>query len=306
MPTTRRRKASLLGCLSLIMGIIALLATHTSLAGAGPATIGVVGAAIGLLGLLSAVIIGHTGRVLPVFAILICLAAAGYGLCANGHDDEIKARVTSWINQWHASGSQPAASDGHGSNSTAGRSSSSLRSDSGGGSGQSIGHGSIFDMSAPGKSEPPNHANPSPGAAAIGNAPAVPGVVKPAGVEPTLLIRRTNAQAAIRAARMKLDAAQKTLIGSLSSTPEYQSAKAEVDAAEANLTIVHASSDPGSAQVIAASTRALNSRIALQILIAAASATDPKTSVAQREYADAQRTLISIKAEQDAAAGKKP
>ena len=44
MPTTRRRKTSLLGCLSLIIGIVALLATRMSLGGVGPVTIGVVGA----------------------------------------------------------------------------------------------------------------------------------------------------------------------------------------------------------------------------------------------------------------------
>lgn len=306
MPT-RRRKTSLLGCLSLVAGIIALLATRMPLGGVGPVTIGVIGAAIGLLGLLSAVVIGHAGRVLPVFAMLLCLGAAGYGAWANGHDDGIGTRVMTWINQWHSNGPQPSASSGHGPGS-AGDSSSSpgSRVDGGGGNGQSIGHGSIFDMNAPGTSELPGHLSQSPGPTAIGNTPVNPNVVKPAGVDPALLTRRASAQAAMRAAKAKLDAAQKALVVSLSTTPGYQSAKAEVDAAEANLSSVHASSDPGSAEVIAASTRALNSRIALQKLIAAASASDPATFAAQREYADAQHALVSIKAEQDAAAGKKP
>ncbi len=88
----RRRKTSLLGCLSLIVATVALVSTRVPIAGVGPVTIGVLGAAIGLLGLLSAVVIGHTGRVLPVFAMLLCLGAAGYGLYANGHDDGVGAR----------------------------------------------------------------------------------------------------------------------------------------------------------------------------------------------------------------------
>ncbi len=105
----------------------------------------------------------------------------------------------------------------------------------------------------------------------------------------------------MQAAKAKLNAAQKTLIATLSSQSAYQAAKAEVDAAEANLSSVRASGDP----VLAASTRVLNAKIALEKVVATASATDPATSAAQREFADAQHALVSIKAEQDAAAGKK-
>jgi hypothetical protein len=307
MPTTRRRKISLLGSLSLIAGIIALLATRMSLAGVGPITIGVVGTAIGLLGLLSAVVIGHAGRVLPVFAVLLCLAAAGYGYWANGRDDGIGEHVLKWINQPHTYGSQPSASSGHGANNSGGASSSpGSRSENGGGNGQSVGHGSIFDMNAPGTPEAPSHANPSPGPTAAGNSRASPNVLKPAGVDPTLLTRLASAQAAMRAAKAKLETAQKALVTSLTNQAAYQSAKAEVDGAEANLSSVRASSEPGSEAIVAASTRALSARIALQKIINTASASDPATSAAQREFTDAQRALVSIKAEQEAAAGRKP
>lgn len=310
MPTTRRRKTSLLGCLSLIAGIIALLATRMSLEGVGPVTIGVVGAAIGLLGFLSAVVIGHAGRVLPVFAMLFCLAAAGYGLWANGRDAGIGSRVSTWWNQPHTNGSQPPASSGHGANGGTASSSSGSGSEGGAGNGQSIGHGSIFDTNVPGTPESPSHASPSHGSAAAGGTPNTPSVVKPAGVDPSLLsalrTRRADAQATMQAAKANLDAAQKALVATLSSQPAYQSAKAEVDAAESNLSSVRASNDPGSEALVSASKRALEAKTALQKIIAAATASDPATSAAQRQFTDAQRSLVSIKAEQDAAAGKRP
>ncbi len=306
MSTNRRRKTSLLGCLSLIAGVVALLATRVSLGGVGPVTIGVVGAAIGLLGFLGAILIGHAGRVLPIVATIVCLAAAGYGLMLSGRADGVGPRVTGWINSWRADGAPAGATNGNGTTgggaTASGHRPSPPDGVSGGGpsdSGGSVGHGSIFDVNAPGTPESsiPKNNNLAP-------SNPIPGTSAPLRPDPSTLAalrtRAETAQAAVQTAKAKLDAVQKSIVAGLSSQPAYQSAKSEVTAAETGLAAVRDTSGPGSETLVAASKRVLDAKTALQKVIASASSTDPTVTAAQRELSDAQHALASIKSEQEA------
>jgi hypothetical protein len=245
--------------------------------------------------------IGHAGRLLPVFATFVCLAAAGYGLAVNGRADGVGDRVSALINHWRASGlsSAPAGPIPASPNSGSGASrlpqngAASTRP-----SGGAVGKDTIFDLTVAGSPENPVSGTHYPASSSGFQNPSNAPTPNPTSLAP-LRVRYADAQASVLAARAKLDAMQEALELKLANAPDYRATQSDLATAEAELADVRAHNDPGSVALIAASRKVLDARTAFQKVMNSASAGDPAVTSARRELADAQHALALAKAQQD-------
>jgi hypothetical protein len=132
----------------------------------------------------------------------------------------------------------------------------------------------IFDSDYPASTPTPTPSKQTPAPQAeIAPAPA------PSPAPPV----RIDNNAAIHAARTKLDSARSAVVQSLEASPGYQQAKADSDAADADLKKARLANDPGSPDLIAASQAALNAHGKLQKIVNDAMAKDPVAQDASRE-----------------------
>jgi hypothetical protein len=90
------------------------------------------------------------------------------------------------------------------------------------------------------------------------------------------------------AARANVEAARENVLRSIESTPAYRAAKADADAADADLKKARATYDPGSPDLISASQAALEAHSRLQKLVSDAAAHDPAFQDADRQLKAAQ------------------
>jgi hypothetical protein len=130
----------------------------------------------------------------------------------------------------------------------------------------------IFDPDYPSSKVPATDSKPP----AKWSPPPLPAEVTPPPVHRDVI-------AEIREARAKQQAARAAVIHSLESTRIYQAARADADAAEADLKQARATYPPASPELVAASQTALQARSRLEHIIAAALANDPSAQAADRE-----------------------
>lgn len=135
----------------------------------------------------------------------------------------------------------------------------------------------IFDPDYPSSTPPAAKRTPSRTAPTNSSVSAAPEVAT-----------RVDSAAAIRTARTKLEEARQRVIQSIESSPEYRAAKANADAAEADLKTARLTDDPGSPELIAAGRAALAAHSKLEALISQAAARDPAYQGAARQLQAAQ------------------
>jgi hypothetical protein len=286
MATSRRKKISRLGTLAILIGGGAWAATRLPPLGVGPVVIGTVGLVLGLLAMLGALLIGNTGKFVPLLGLLVCWSAIAFGIVHNntgvGVADQFRA-VIARFRPASASGLAPAQS-GHAAPVKAAPPAAD----------DPVGKGTIFDMSAVNQDSAKSATPATPASVSPpGQTPAVvPAIVLPAPPTLNATQRYTAAMTAVTMAHTRVDAATAALLPALSKAPAYQAAKSELDDASAALAAARANnSDPGNAEFVAAGQRYLNAKAAVQKLINAAAAADPASIEARGALVTAQGEL---------------
>lgn len=144
--------------------------------------------------------------------------------------------------------------------------------------------GTLFDMDQTG---PPRKAS--------GPNPLAERAAERAAADKTRQARLAAAEAAVAAARKKLDAAR-TETAKTSKNPLVARARDEVDAAEATVKRLRAAGASGSSQMLAAGKRNLEAKANLRKALAAAAASDPRVAAAQAELKKAEAELRAARA----------
>ena len=269
-----KRRSSLLGALALLGGIAAAVLikfnpTGVSSVAMGPITLSLpvtVGAAsllVALIAFLAAASSPRTGTGLPILAVLIC---GGASLVA--YKPDLLARFTRPAAPPPAQPA-PAAVQAPAVATPAPQDDVPVNRPK-----------TIFDSDYPAS---------TPDSQTKKDTPA-PQVNVPETPAPTPAPPHVDNAAAIADARSRLEAARKTVQASLASTPDYQAAKSEADAADADLKQARAKNDPGSPELITASQTAMNAHAKVQKLIADALAKDPAAQQATHDLQTAQST----------------
>ena len=257
-----RRRRSLLGALALIAGLAALCLTKFNPTGietvhAGPITLpfgtalAVGASALAMLAFLAAASSTRTGTGLPLLALLVCactflLAWKPTFFKRASPPPAAKPLVTA-----KAPAATPAVPD----------SGSEHRS-------------KLFDLDSP-----------SVGSTQVQPEAKGPGVrASAAGPPHPAPAARADPAVAVRAARAKMDAAREMVAARLASSPAFQLAKEDADAAEADLRKARIVYESGSPELIAVSRAALAARDKVESLISLAALRDPA-------YLDAARDL---------------
>jgi hypothetical protein len=266
MVESQMRK-SVLGSLALLAGIAALVLTRFNPTGITMITVGTVKLALPAAVALGASLLAaiafvaaasspRTGTGLPILALLVCGGAVLFAF----HPD--------WLSRSPKSNGNPPASTTLVPPITtptppAVEDNPPTRQKT------------IFDSDYPSSTPPPlvkkEPMEPAPDSPA---APAVNSTPPPVHFD-------RNAE--ITAARANLDSARSAVTRALESAPEYQAAKAQADAADAELKRARLAYEAGSPELISASQAALNAHGKLRKLVADATAKDPASQEAAKE-----------------------
>jgi hypothetical protein len=295
MATSRRKKISTFGTIAIVLGGTAWAATRAPMFGVGPAVIGTAGLALALLAILGALLIGNTGRIVPLLGLLVCSSAITYAAAHNstgvGVLDQFKAIIArirpAPVTAPPAAPPVPSPRPAIPAPVTD----------------DSVGKGTIFDSSDdgkdPSKGTPPAHVNAMPAERSPAIVPPAPTVPMPNATQ-----RYTVAMAAVIRAHASVDAATAGLLPALSQTPAYQAAKSELDDAVTALKAARANNNElGNTELVAAEQRYLNAKSAVQKLINAAAETDPASVAAKQKLISAQSELKVAKEDLAAAGG---
>lgn len=261
-----RRRTSLLGLLALVAGAAALTLTRFNPTGIEtvpnlpvalklPAAAAVAATALALVAFLAAASSRRTGTGVPLFAIL--LGGTALVLAFKPHLFTRPAAPPP-AKPTPAPAAQPSVQ-------------ASSPADSGGEHHVKT----IFDSDYP--SSTPDM-KPAARHSSLPDSPAAPAA--PAA--------RPDPAAALRAARANVEAARENVLRSIEFTSAYRAAKADADAADADLKMARLTYDPASPELIAASQAALEAHNRLQKLVSDAAAHDPASQDADRQLKAAQ------------------
>jgi hypothetical protein len=264
------RRKSLLGILALLGGVAALVLTRINPTGISvvpvgplklslPAAVGLGALLVASIAFLAAATSAKTGTGLPMLAVLICGVAVALSFYPGLFDRFTKKTEPKVVPtpappvvvQQPGDVSKPKDESGQHHAKT------------------------IFDADYP-SSTPTPPATKQETATPSYNPPSLP---TPAPAPPVQI----DNSVAIRAAHTKLESARAAVVQSLESSPDYQTAKANADAADTALKQARVTNDPGSPELIAASQAALDAKSKLQKLIADAMAKDPAAQEASKE-----------------------
>ncbi len=293
MARSRRKKISALGILAIAAGGVAWYALQTGRLEKGAVFIGAVGLMLALLAVLGSMLIGNTGKFVPFLGLLACGSVAGFGISHEG----TRVQVVDQLKQWEARFKPAPVIDQKPAPAPVVAAPAPVVE-------KPVGSGTIFDMTpgSRGSAPSPNASGASQGAAPPPPAPAAVTAAPsfPAALTPSATQRYSEASAAVSRARAKVEAATAGLLPALSQTPAYQSAKSELDAADAALNAARANGDPGNPELVATAQRYINAKTALQKVISAAAEVDPDTVAAKQELIEAQGELKAARADTEA------
>jgi hypothetical protein len=262
-----RRRTSLIGVVALFIALAALVLARINPTGVETVSIGplvlrlatfaaLLGGLLAVLAFLSSASSRRTGAGLPLLSLLIC----GCALVLAFKPDLFKRPPP-------APPAKPAAA---GAKSAAPAPAVSSEGDE---------HRvkTIFDFDEP-ASAPPGRGN-SAGSGEHAVAAPIPPPAAAARADPT---------AAVRAARAKLDAARAKVVVALQSTPAFQSAQEDANAADEQLKKARPAYPPGSSELIAISRAALAARDKVQAMVSDAAIRDSAYRDAALELHDAE------------------
>ena len=262
-----RRRTSVLGIIAILTGVAAAVLSRFHLIdlptveigpvhAAAPLVIGVAGLLVGFVSFIAAAASPRTRTGAPIMAMVICAAAVGFIVYSSGGNplaSPAAPKLPVTLPPQIAAPSSPATQP------TAP---------------QPARPRTIFDPDFPSSAPPPDSSTES----------APPPHVSPPPSS------TTDAQASIREARSRLQSARDAVIGRLQSTDAYRTAKADADAAEADLKKARINYAAGSPELIAASQRAMDAKGKVQKLIDDAMAHDPDATAARRDLQSLQPT----------------
>jgi hypothetical protein len=282
MATSRRKKISTLGTIAILLGGAAWAATRTSVLPAAAIIAGTVGLVMATLAMLSSLLIGNTGRLVPLVGWITCAAAIGYSATHNPNGSQLLDQFKEVMAAYRPTAPAPAKP-------------SSVVPSAPPAAEDPVGKGTIFDMSQGGKDSP---RNPTPVAPARVS-PAVPAaVIVPSSAPPatTAMQRYTAAMNAVTRAHTQVDKATAAVVSGLVQLPAYEAAKQELESADSALHAVLANNGiSGSPELVATEQRYLNAKAAVRKLIKAASDSDVASITAKQVLTDAQNELKAAK-----------
>lgn len=262
-----QRRISVLGLVSLLLAIAALVALYHPIGGYGAVPVAAAALGLGAVSFLLSAASARVGSGVPVLAALVSLTALGVAFHQNGQLDR-------WLGRSASAATPPPApavpAEPRPGGSTAVEQPEPPHP------------GSIFDI--PGSSGP------------AANSSVTPRPVEPAPTLPPASPTRSNTAGepptppapSLAAARARLSSAMAAVEQRLAADPEYQRAKADADAAESQKNDALKANGPGSPEVLAASQHWLDARAKLQKRLNAAAATDPAVQSAQQDLLAAQ------------------
>jgi len=275
-----------LGTLAILIGGGAWAATRLPPLGVGPIVIGTGGLVLGLLAMMGALLIGNTGKFVPLLGLLACSSAIAFGIVHNTSGVGVADQFRAVIARFRLAPA-PASNTAPGGHAAPVNPVPPAADDP-------VGNGTIFDMSA---ANSDSARSATPGTPASASPPAqtpsvVPAIVLPAPPTLNATQRYTAAMTAVTMAHARVDAATAALLPALSQIPAYRAAKSELEDAGAALAAARANNgDPGNAEFVAAGQRYLNAKAAVQKLINAAAAADPASIEARGALVTAQGEL---------------
>ncbi|HSU69198.1 MAG TPA: hypothetical protein VLJ39_20100 [Tepidisphaeraceae bacterium] len=264
-----RGRKSFLGLLALLAGIAALVLTRFNPTGISdlpvgsmrlslPLVVGLAALALAVIAFLAAASSPRTGTGVPILAVLVCAAAS------------FLAWKPGFLGHLHGTQAAPAPAPPPPASVTQQPTEPAPPPED---SAAQHRPKTIFDSDYPSSPSTPAPRPETPAPVETSAAPEP--VPAPAA--------KVDHTAAIQAARAKLDSARAAATEALQSSPAYQAAKADADAAETNLKTSRQTYDAGSPELIAASRAALNAHSKLQKMVSDAMDKDPSAQEAARE-----------------------
>jgi hypothetical protein len=246
------------------------------------------------LAMLASYLFGNTGKFVPSVGLLVCGSAMGFGIRHNATGVAAVDQLRQFVDRFKpASAPAPIVNPAEPAPSHA-PSPAPISEE------KPVGSGTIFDMTAAGKSSqsPPQASTPSAPVPVPGAGPTVSAVAGTSAKE-----RYTAAMVAVMQAHVKVDSARAALIPALSQNQAYQAAMTELSAADAALQSARANDAPATPELVAAAQRYVDAKAAVQKIANAAAATDPQTIAARQALMAAQSDLRA--AQEDMAAERK-